>query len=78
MIGLQCGEGHRLAGSNYVASSLGNKIKEKKRVAWIETNQSFEKKKKKKSTVWTKSQIQRTTNNPLQYEKNQKRKMTGY
>ena len=75
MIGWQRDEDHWPAGGNGVASSRGNKIKEKKRVAWRETNQSYE---KKKTTLWTKSQIQRPTNNPLQYEKNQKRKITGY
>ena len=44
MIGWQHDEGHWPAGGNGVASSRGNKIKEKKRVAWRETNQSYEKK----------------------------------
>ena len=45
MIGWQRKEGHWPAGSNGVASSRGNKIKEKKMVAWRETNQSYEEKK---------------------------------
>ena len=44
MIGWQRDEDHWPAGGNGVASSRGNKIKEKKRVAWRETNQSYENK----------------------------------
>ena len=44
VIGWQRDEGHWPAGGNGVASSRGNKIKEKKRVAWRETNQSYENK----------------------------------
>ena len=75
MIGWQRDEDHWPAGGNAVASSRGNKIKEKKRVAWRETNQSYE---NKNQLYGQKSQIQQPTDNPLQYEQNQKRKMTSY